>query len=529
MNKISVVIKKDTVIFSLYTKNIDNDNLNNTNIIDTQNLNFSENYILDNFELIASFFNLIILKNNVNIAIIKNLDIGETILNLIKELNNINKVIFKEDKELNYTLSNILLNNPNLVKIECYSMPEIMFNRFPKDIVDTRCEILFTSDFMRYNNINTYSKLCNKDKVVIDGYLTKYDVDDITYFFKNNKNLKKVFIRGYKKDNLIAFLEMVHNNNLKKISIILIEDINVTNNLIKDSKLFLKLSKKYNVNIKIKYSKSYKEKNRVKELNINIFKTILLIIIILNIILVFMFKRKEIKDSENTKVNLEIIDKITESVDGTLEPNLENNSQDLSEEKNSYKSPYYTKYEDIYSKLYEINNDTVGWLKVNNTKIDYPVVQAKDNNYYLDHSFDKSKNGAGWVFVDYRNNMDNINDNTIIYAHNVEKNSLMFGSLKNVLSENWNSNNDNLLLSFNIKGKKYTWRIFSIYVIENTNDYLITTFNSRESYLNYINKVVSRSIKKFNVDISTDDKILTLSTCHKDSNHRLVVHAKKVS
>ena len=66
-----------------------------------------------------------------------------------------------------------------------------------------------------------------------------------------------------------------------------------------------------------------------------------------------------------------------------------------------------------FNELKNINNDVKGWIKVNGTNINYPFVQSKNNKYYLTHSFDKSYNSAGWLFLDYRNN----NKNTIIYAH----------------------------------------------------------------------------------------------------------------
>ena len=82
------------------------------------------------------------------------------------------------------------------------------------------------------------------------------------------------------------------------------------------------------------------------------------------------------------------------------------------------------------------NKDTVAFIKVNGTNINYPVVQTTDNSFYLNHSFDKNYNSAGWVFLDYRNDINNLNDNTIIYAHSMLNNT-MFGSLKNILNNNW--------------------------------------------------------------------------------------------
>lgn len=82
-----------------------------------------------------------------------------------------------------------------------------------------------------------------------------------------------------------------------------------------------------------------------------------------------------------------------------------------------------------FNELKKFNSNTKGWIQVNGTNINYPFVQAKDNKFYLTHSFDKSYNSAGWVFLDYRNNINELSKNTIIYAHG-RLDTTMFGSLK---------------------------------------------------------------------------------------------------
>lgn len=81
---------------------------------------------------------------------------------------------------------------------------------------------------------------------------------------------------------------------------------------------------------------------------------------------------------------------------------------------------YYVKFPLInvdFRELKNKNNDTVAWINVNNTNINYPVVQTDNNDYYLTHSFDKTNNEAGWVFLDYRNDSSFSDKNTIVYAH----------------------------------------------------------------------------------------------------------------
>lgn len=97
MNKILFLIDKEYISFSI-TNNIDTENLNNTNVINTKNLKITEEYIVENLELVATFFQLLLIKNKISKAKIKNIEIAETILQLLKLLSNIEQVIFTEDK-----------------------------------------------------------------------------------------------------------------------------------------------------------------------------------------------------------------------------------------------------------------------------------------------------------------------------------------------------------------------------------------------------------------------------------------------
>ena len=184
-------------------------------------------------------------------------------------------------------------------------------------------------------------------------------------------------------------------------------------------------------------------------------RNIFLVTIFLLVLIIILYKVIEGKDQKNIeKIENEIEDRIEESID-----NNEEGKEDSIENKEEYISSYYKEYSKVYNELLKINSDTVGWLTINNTKINYPVVQSKDNDYYLNHAYDKTKNIAGWIYVDYRNDMNNINKNTIIYGHSGLKGNIMFSSLKNVLNENWYNNSNNLNISFSIKEKEYKWKI----------------------------------------------------------------------
>ena len=135
MNKILISVEKDFMSFSKYNRNVNEENLNNTNVIDVKSLKFTEVYINENIDLVSTFINLILLKFKLNKVIIKNLEIAETTLKLLKNLSTVKYVGFKENKELTYTISSLLLENKNLEQIECFSLPEIMFYRFNKNII----------------------------------------------------------------------------------------------------------------------------------------------------------------------------------------------------------------------------------------------------------------------------------------------------------------------------------------------------------------------------------------------------------
>ena len=129
--------------------------------------------------------------------------------------------------------------------------------------------------------------------------------------------------------------------------------------------------------------------------------------------------------------------------------------------------------------------------------------------------------------MDYRNSDTKLNQNTIIYGHNMYYSGIMFGTLHKTANKSWYTKEENLTISFNTMYETMNWKIFSIYRINKTSDYLITDFATEKDFNDYISKIKSRSINNFNVDITYEDKILTLSTCTGD-NERLVVHAKLI-
>lgn len=273
----------------------------------------------------------------------------------------------------------------------------------------------------------------------------------------------------------------------------------------------------------IKYRKVKIRKLNKKNLFILILFLLLFVFLIVSLYKIFIWsiENKKIQEQTEQVLNVTKID-IVEN----------NDNIQIIEQKDVDKSnPYwdYIKMDLInvdFNELKNINKDTKGWLQVNGTNVNYPFVQSKDNDYYLNHSFDRSYNGGGWVFLDYRNDLSSEEKNTIIYGHG-RQNKTIFGTLKNTLKSDWLNNTDNHVIKLSTEYENTLWQIFSIYNIPTTNDYIRTEFYSDIDYTNFLNKLISRSIHDFNTDINSNDRILTLSTCY-DNDNKIAIHAKLI-
>ena len=178
-----------------------------------------------------------------------------------------------------------------------------------------------------------------------------------------------------------------------------------------------------------------------------------------------------------------------------------------------------------FKKLESINNDVVGYIEISNTNISYPIVKGSDNSYYLDHSFDKENSSSGAIFLDYRNDLDNLSKNNIIYGHGRIDNT-MFGSLNNLLEDEWLNDKDNYYIKIVTPNNKMIFEIFSVYTIEKESYYIKTYFSNNRYFKTFLETVMRRSVFNFGTDVNTNDKILTLSTCKDNFGKRIVVHAK---
>ena len=302
---------------------------------------------------------------------------------------------------------------------------------------------------------------------------------------------------------------------------------NSSNDLIIDNNLNYINTNDDNILGTINNDKNNKKRKRKKKKNTTwifvILCSIFISIIVFCLIKIFIWG----KDNKDTS---KVINDITNAVNVTLRDDDDNTElvNDTNEEETS-DYWYYIKFPLIdvdITELKEKNSDTVGWINVNNTNINYPFVQTKDNSYYLNHSFDKRYNEAGWVFLDYRNSKNINNKNTIFYAHS-RLDKTMFGSLSKVLKSSWYNNKDNHIIRLSTDTENTLWQIFSVYKIPEESYYITTNFNTNEEYSKFLNTIKQRSIHNFNTNLDTNDKILTLSTCYSDTE-RTVVHAKLI-
>ena len=197
----------------------------------------------------------------------------------------------------------------------------------------------------------------------------------------------------------------------------------------------------------------------------------------------------------------------------------------------------YKESENTYEKIQEVknNNDKFSeelikrnedykmWIEVPNTNIDYPVVQGKDNDFYLNHDFNKNESSSGAIFMDYKNNIDK-DKNIIIYGYNM-RNKSMFQNIMKFKDEAFWKKNKEIILT--IDGKRYEYEIFSSYISNAKDVDLKINFKSEDEYLKYIEDIKKKSIFHRDMDIKSNDRIITLSTCsYEKDDARMIIHGK---
>ena len=185
-----------------------------------------------------------------------------------------------------------------------------------------------------------------------------------------------------------------------------------------------------------------------------------------------------------------------------------------------------------YRKMYKMNSELVGWIVIDGTDVNYPVLQSKVNQeYYLDHDFDGEKDDAGAIFADARNDVFKPDDNIIIHGHNM-KNGSMFGALQQYLDKDFYSKHR--IITFDTLYKRNSYEIVSVGLskITDENDtafkyYVVLIANDKRDFDNYKKNIHKLEVYNTGTDIKYGDKLITLSTCNSvEKDGRLFIVAK---
>lgn len=175
--------------------------------------------------------------------------------------------------------------------------------------------------------------------------------------------------------------------------------------------------------------------------------------------------------------------------------------------------------------FYQQNPDTVGYIRIQNTRVDYPVVYSGDNEFYLTNGFDKEPAESGAIFMDFRCDINDFDKtrNIILYGHRMRDGS-MFKSLTNYQSKTFFCENPRI--QFDTLNQQLNWEIFAVFITRTDFYYIDTDFPEDEKWMDFLAECKSRSMYETDVNFYPTDIILTLSTCAANVDKRLVVMAR---
>jgi sortase B len=516
MKKVLISLNNETINFR-YKVDITREDrdltktLMNTNVISNDELIFSDNYLKSNINIMSSFLGELIRVKNISKLVIEEYDIVPIVLDITNSIKYITKLYITPDIAINYKIYEKLLDACYLKYVSCFEIPSFMLEKLCNNavVVDLRCEIISISNFVYQNNLVNYTKLYYRKTLKIFSKLNKDDFSDFETFCQINRNLRTIYVYDFDILMLEGICKILERTNKRNVRILIHQNLD-NSNFIDDNMKRLKQVNKYlmrncDSRIKIVYGMDYISKYFFRQLSITNIKTCLLIIVFFAFLILFSVKL----NSHKVKINNDV-----QSVDNLSYSTTDDFNQ-------SFSGSIYSKtFDENFAELSSVNPDTRAWLRINNSSINYPVVQSSDNDFYLNHDFSKKENPDGWVFIDYRNNIEDLDKNTIIYGKNIDYN-IMFSNLQRLLQESWYSDPSNSDITFDTNSHQFKAKIFSIYTID-TDDYLSIDFSSDD----FIEMIKGRSIYDFNVSVDSGDRILTLTTFGNDSDKRIVVHAK---
>lgn len=177
--------------------------------------------------------------------------------------------------------------------------------------------------------------------------------------------------------------------------------------------------------------------------------------------------------------------------------------------------------------LKEINEDTIGWIRIPDTSIDYPVLQAEDNERYLHQTITGETNKAGCIFADYRVEKPFQEANTLIYGHNL-LNGKMFSSLMEYEDKIWWESHP--LIYIQTEQSVLAYEIYACYrTSDSSRTYTFGMETETEDYQNYLSYSLNHALYDTGIQPENSEQTLTLSTCTNDADtERFIVHARKI-
>ena len=186
-----------------------------------------------------------------------------------------------------------------------------------------------------------------------------------------------------------------------------------------------------------------------------------------------------------------------------------------------------------YGEIYALNDDVVGWIRIDGTEMDYPVMQTPDEpNYYLYRDFDKRDSARGSIYIREECDMNKPSDNITVYGHNMRDGS-MFECLNDYVNkETWENNS---LIFFDTLYEYHVYKIFAVFKTEAVVNKGFKYHNmidaeSKEDFDQFIATAKDLSFYETGITPQYGDKIICLTTCEYTLEEgRLVVAAKRIS
>ncbi len=169
-----------------------------------------------------------------------------------------------------------------------------------------------------------------------------------------------------------------------------------------------------------------------------------------------------------------------------------------------------------FEALLDMNSDVVGWIYMEDSPIDYPIVQGEDNDEYIKKLPDGKYNSAGSIFMDYRNSGDFSDNHTIIYGHRMNNNS-MFGTIVNYKNQAWYDEHPRCFIM--TEDENYVVEFFSGYVMSVDGEAWKLDFESDEEFDKWVSRAKARSEFECDVVPEAGERVITLSTCTRTNSY----------